>query len=673
MAAEFDVIAYLASKGLHGKQANGPEVAYPCFMTCGEPADSRKRKLYVNTDEGLWDCKVCAESGGTTLLQRHFGDEPAKRDGPFEDVQAKRKILNWAADVGAAMLANNDEHLLYLMNDRGLSPETILERKLGWVGRSWSLTGSLPEQFSKAELLTTGLVYRDGPRAGKDFFYDHLLIPYLVRGNVVQLRGRATAVTSGAKYMTGPGDPVRLFNLDSLDGADDVIITEGELDCIVLAQALQSSPDARVRRTAVVGLAGANGFKDGMESYFANIKRVFIALDPDDTGRREAVKIKDRFGARARIVEMPAELPKCDWSDYLLPVPAASSMAPAAFTAWRGAHPHAGHTWKDAVALFGKAAGKRVFSISETAQSWRTQQETRSGLSTGYALLDDAIQPGCLPGQLMIVIAKTGTGKSLICCNIAYYMRRHRQLFISLEMTREEVYERLQRIYRFWAPYSTDEEVEAGLSNIWICDENRLTDKDFVEILEEYRAEVGASPEVVHVDYLGYFARGQKGNSQYEKVTNAAMQLKAMAKHPDPERRFFLICPSQVNRLAKEGKPVDMDDARDSGAIEETADFLLSVWKPDDALLSESKAQPSGKLMLSLLKSRHGGKGKVFPLQMDLLTLAIVDAGNINAANACMEHNYKAWAGKTYPQFRELELEPVQERLPGTLSRRRPS
>jgi len=44
------------------------------------------------------------------------------------------------------------------------------------------------------------------------------------------------------------------------------------------------------------------------------------------------------------------------------------------------------------------------------------------------------------------------------------------------------------------------------------------------------------------------------------------MSLKAIAK----SRRVGVISPAQVNRVAKEGKPIDMDDARDSGAVEET-------------------------------------------------------------------------------------------------------
>jgi replicative DNA helicase len=51
-----------------------------------------------------------------------------------------------------------------------------------------------------------------------------------------------------------------------------------------------------------------------------------------------------------------------------------------------------------------------------------------NGLKTGYKALDDTILPGLLPGQVVIVLAKTGSGKTVFLCNLAYNMRAHQQL-----------------------------------------------------------------------------------------------------------------------------------------------------------------------------------------------------------------------------------------------------
>lgn len=656
VVSEFDVLDYLGQKGYQGKPS-GSQVTYPCFLDCNEPADSRKRKLYVNPETSLYQCFVCGSSGGSYLLQKHFGDDPEPiRAGA--DLHTRRKILDWAAQVGSAMLANNEEVLLYLLGQRGLSPETVLERQLGYVGPGWSLTGSLPEAFSRQELTNTGLVYRDGPRAYQDFFYNHLLIPYLSRSGVQQIRGRAWGQAKGGKYLTGPGEEVHLFDADSIEGADDVIITEGEFDAMALRQHLAGAPEDRARKVAVVGLAGAGQFKDGFERYFTDTKRIFIGLDADDTGRREAVKIKERFGARARILELPAELPKADWTEFLLPVPADADPA------WKAAHPHAGHGWRDVMSMLANAAGKRVFSVSEAGHSYRQSRINRVGLATGYAEFDSTIFPGLLPGQLWVVLAKTGSGKTVLLCNLTFNMRAQRILFLSLEMTREEVYDRLRRLWHFHVDArASDDEVERGYANVAICDENRIGDRDFPAIVAEYAMEFGGPPDVVIVDYLGYYARGQAGSSPYEKTTNAAMQLKAEAK----AGRFVVIAPSQVNRVAKEGKPITIDDARDSGAVEETADYLTSLWRPDDGLVLEENTtvMPSGQTKHTILKSRHGGKGRTFTYQFDPLTLALVDHLGPKSKQAANHSYLYHHRGVTYESLREQETAPFQQSLLG--------
>jgi hypothetical protein len=111
-------------------------MTYACFFDCGEPADSKKKKLYINVEEGVYSCKVCGATGGPYTLQRHFGDDV--RAGTSDDAFTRRRILSWAAGIGAEMLSNREDVLLYLINERGLSPETILERELGFVGSGWS-------------------------------------------------------------------------------------------------------------------------------------------------------------------------------------------------------------------------------------------------------------------------------------------------------------------------------------------------------------------------------------------------------------------------------------------------------------------------------------------------------------------------------------------------------
>lgn len=648
--SDFDGVAYLAGKGIRGKPVSGGrEITYPCFFDCEEPTLSAKRKLYLNVAEGFYNCKVCNASGGSWMLQKHFGDEP--RSGSTDDAFMRRRILDGAVAAGETMLSNNDDAMLYLLRERGLTDETIIQRRLGFVAGSWSLVGVLPEEATPAQLKTTGLIHREGPRAGRDFFYRHLLIPYLSRGHCIQMRGRIWGEISGGKYMTGPGEPVRMYNADALEGADEAIICEGEFDAMILAQTLAASPDPRARKIAVVGLAGTNAIPDDFDDLLSDVKRIYFGFDSDDAGKKATETLSERIGPRARVLTLPYDDGrKCDWTEYLLPSTGVND--------WANRHPYAGHTANDVLRLMSTASGKRIFSIAEAGLAYRAYRQAHGGLRTGYLEFDETVNPGLLPGQVVIILAKTGAGKTLLLCNLAYQMRSHRILFVSLEMTREEVYERLRRIYLFHHPTDSDYAIDQALANVFICDENRLADKDLERLVEEFTVEADGRPDIVMVDYLGYYARGARGNSPYEKVANAVMQLKAAAK----TGRFVVFSPAQVNRGAKEGKPIDLDDARDAGQVEETADFLLALYRPDDGLDPEGdnrNQMRTGRMNLELLKSRHGGKGKKIDLQMDELTLAIVSDRTAESDRA-RRNTKRSMDGMTWDALRAEQLAPVQ-------------
>lgn len=645
---EFDAVAYLSSKGLTGK-ISGREVAYPCFFDCGEPPGSRKHKLYVSPQSGWYYCFKCGARGGSYLLQRHFGDEPDKVSATSK-IGRVRDLLEAASDAAQTALMGTERWLTHLLVERGFTADTILERRLGLApGGRWSLIAN--GEADPEVLHASGLVHIGGERDGQDFFYDHLMIPYIQLGAVVQLRGKALSGNAAGRYMTGPRQKARAYNLDSLHGADEVILTEGELDCVSIAQALSLSPNDRLRRMAVVGLPGVQTFPDELKERLADVKRVYVGFDPDNAGRAGAVKVRELLGAKVRVLQLPIDAPKCDWSEFLLPAqaPDLTELDPQD---WEARHPHRGHDADDILTMLDDAAGKRIFSVADCRRAF--ERDRGPGIKLGFRSLD-AVIGGVQPGQLVIPLSKTGTGKTNLLVNLAYSLRSIPTVFFSLEMTREEVYMRLERVARFHFPLATGPEIDATLANLWVCDVNRLNEDEFMGIIDEYATETGVKPEVCMVDYLGYFARGMAGGSPYEKVTSAAMTLKGMAK----SSRTVVISPGQVNRSADLGKPIDLDSARDSGAIEETADFLMGLWNPDQAQQEDASIQPQGRIRLGLLKSRHGGAGRIFNLQYDPLTLAIVDADDPMARKAS-DHVYDHWRGLTYQKLRERETAPTQ-------------
>lgn len=635
------MVEYLAEKGVRTFKASGPEITAWCFF-CNRHQRDRGR-LYINTAEGIFYCQVCMESGTYRDILAHFGDEPTTVASPgTDDMLARRRILEAATVLGETGLSNNDDVMLWLMGtdrrkkQRGLKPETIVEARLGFLGKGWSLVKNLGVPHEKAQLLGTGLVYKeDGEyhKAGDDFFRGpKVLIPYVSSGMIVQVRGRDWPE---GKYQTGPGESIRLYGTDSLRGADEAIIVEGEFDALVLRQALALAPDARWRRIAVVALPGAGSWDKSWTDYFRDCKRVFVALDPDEAGQKGAIKVKDALGARAVMVDLPDDLPKCDWTEYLV---------------------YRKHTYRDVIKMLtaAQSVGRRLFTFSEAYDSHLERTQNQKVYPTGYAMLDAAIDGGGLtPGSVTVVAAKTGAGKTLFAGNVCVNHRRLGldipTLFVSLEMTKAELAERIVRQWRFYDPYADDEVIRKTFDeHLMICDENRLAGRDVAALIQEYEDDMGRYPEFIVVDYLGYFARGQQGNGQYEKVTNAVMELKALAKETDAA----LMVPAQVNRIAKDGHPIDADSLRDSGAIEETADYLMTLWRPDDALEPGEQVERTGDIMASLPKNRRGPKGQRVKLRYAHGSLAIVDPTDAKAAFNVTTENKMIWAGKTYADVR---------------------
>jgi len=627
--SDLDVRSYLRGKGLETR-TSGKEVIVPCFFLCGEPGNSRKKKLYISSEHGAHSCKVCGTEGGWRAILEHFGDqiEGTAAAKPSRRLAINEEYVRACQDA----LMRNKAALTYLF-DRGLTLETIETARLGYAPKNVAVVEGLPSAlkpggFTRQELRDSGLL----TASGKDFHSGRLIIPYLSSGQVLQVRGRALDPADKIKYATPPGEPVRLYNSDALRGAESALICEGEIDLLVLQQTLQSSPDVRARNIGVVAIPGAQSLPGGKEEfadYFEDVRRVYIGFDNDNAGKQGAVKVKDLMGTKGRIVELTGD--DKDWAEYIV---------------------NGTHGWQDVMSLVVEAdmRGKRVFSVGESLLSLRKLEQAAPGIKTGFATLDALIAPGLLPGQVTVPVAKSGNGKSVFLANICWYTRDIPSMMLTLELTKEETAKRLLRIGRFHDPVLDERALDQAFPLLAIVDENRLGPEDFDVLIEEYAEQHGERPRLIHVDYLGYYSRGQHGKDQYEKSTNAIMQLKEMAK----KHQVHVIVPSQVNRGQKQGELIDMDSMRDSGAVEETADFIFGISRPH---MSGNLAKATGngsvaaEMKVNLPKSRHGNANRVVSVYMGPHSLAIVD-GTDRKAVAVVEQEVDSYnRGETYPEY----------------------
>lgn len=581
-----DVLSYVQSKARGAvKRASANEVHVACFF-CNEDPEKRGR-LYINVDPGadipgLFFCHRCQAKGSLVSLKKHFGDAVDTAD---TKASHRREILASAAAYYHECLSEHPTIIKWLRSERGLSLDTISQHQLGWA--DGKLVQHLRDQgFALSDIVETGLANE----RGHDFFQDHVIIPYISAGNVVMLRGKEI----GGKYLTPPGQKTRLFNSDVVWHAQSVVVTEGEFDCLIAQQWGFNA----------VGVPGANTWQESWDEYFSSVPRIYLVFDPDEAGRRGAEKIKERLSPRVRIVDL--EVPP-DMEESLVDL------------SWHAVH--GGLTKEGFENLIAAARGGLLVTVAD-AIVHHTEMQAMIGMKFGVPELDAAMMPGLLQTQVMTVLARSGVGKTLWLINHSYRMAQAQPelkfFFVSLEQTRGEWWERARRVYRFYNLDATDRDAaEFWQSRFLMVDKNRLDEETLVSLIGEFEYEMGASPHVLMLDYVGYWAQAFRGK-RYDRTSDASAALKAIAK----EHNVAIIAPHQLSRKNEWGDEPG-DDARDSGVLLETSDHLITLWNPDDKIGTPIMDR-KGEIHCRIQKSRHGGKGVHFRYQWAPMSLVMV-------------------------------------------------
>ena len=606
-----DIKEYLEEKGCEVKDRGVDHISTHC-MFCEEET-SKAGRLYINVDEysdkyGLYFCFLCNEKGGLNKLRQYYGDAPLE----LEQVNiASNPIFEVACKYYEDRLMENPKAYKFLMDDRGFTHDTIKEARFGWAdgGLCQHL---LQKGYDADDIKSTGLVNQ----FGEDYFHDEVIIPYLEYGIAIQLRGKKI----GGKYRSAQGSKAMLYGTDYILGEDTVTITEGEMCALHLNQI----------GIPAVGVPGAQTWKKEWTELLEDVKRVYIVYDADKAGKAGAEKVAKELGVKTRIVEIPVA--KIDIEDYIVKYD---------------------KNYDDIQYLFRKAAGGLLVSVREAYEKWAEIEgnEGLSGLHFNIQALDRAIPLGLLPGQVLTMLARSNSGKTLWTINLFQRMKMSKPdikiLFISLEQMRNEYFHRAYRILNAYQPgASVIDTINYWENNLLLVDRNRITEQDLRDIIDQYAYEMGYIPDLIFVDYLGYYARSFPG-TQIEKITQAIMGLKQIAK----EYETVVGTPTQANRTNTLGTRLSMDQSKDSSTIEETSDFQISLWRPDQAdPNNESIDQEPGVIYQEILKSRGGSTGDISKYLFGPLTLSMVPVDDPAVDRVYFERQCAA-AGDSFQQF----------------------
>ena len=274
--------------------------------------------------------------------------------------------------------------------------------------------------------------------------------------------------------------------------------------------------------------------------------------------------------------------------------------------------------------------------IEEFDKLYESHKKNR--ITTGYDCLDEALGSFC-GGDYIALGASTGTGKTTIALNLSRMMclQGRKVLFCSLEMPIEQLRNRFNcintgldaRKYRTCG--FTPEELEKyklGLSELdqWslyiLCDYNLTVEKLKAYAIEQKK---NFGLDFIVIDYLGLLS-GYGNKSSYERVSALSRNIKVMAT----ELNVPVLVLVQLNRDSKsrENKRPVLTDIRESGAIEQDADFVLFAYR--DYMFSGDYSKKDD-LEIIVAKNRHGISNVTCFLDFNLNTQEI--SNKINYRN----------------------------------------
>ena len=213
------------------------------------------------------------------------------------------------------------------------------------------------------------------------------------------------------------------------------------------------------------------------------------------------------------------------------------------------------------------------------------------GVSTGYGDLD-ALTNGFQSGELTVVAARPGIGKTALLISLMVNMSVHQDVisgFFSAEMGKVLIAQRfLANVGRFNLSGIRSGRLSKSDYTRLLDAANRLYKNQVLvndtpnvrlqDIRSQTRTMKRRGARIVFVDYLTLIQHGDSRTPRHERVGEVSKGLKHLAR----ELEIPVVVASQLNRLA-EGKEPNLSELRQSGEIEEDADVIMFIDRKRDA------------------------------------------------------------------------------------------
>ena len=265
--------------------------------------------------------------------------------------------------------------------------------------------------------------------------------------------------------------------------------------------------------------------------------------------------------------------------------------------------------------------------LSDAFERIETLQKDKGalrGLKTGFRDIDKKTA-GFQKGDLIIIGARPAMGKTTFAQNLAYNIANINNkgvLFFSMEMAANEIIERMisdvsgVNNWKIRTGNVSDEEfakigdamAEMEQLPIYIDDTSSM---NIMELRNKARRamhdhEIG----IIIVDYLQLIAGSDRyAGNRVQEVTEISRGLKILARELD----IPVIALAQLSRnvTGRDNPRPVLSDLRESGSIEQDADLVMFIHRPDYYKQNDDNFEPTNITEILIAKHRHGEVGKV--------------------------------------------------------------
>lgn len=252
-----------------------------------------------------------------------------------------------------------------------------------------------------------------------------------------------------------------------------------------------------------------------------------------------------------------------------------------------------------------------------------THKGKAGGVKTGFNRID-SIVGGFKPGQMIVLAARPGMGKTALALNVTVNAARDEKtvLIFSMEMTNKDLGNRflsmssnidLQAMVKGDLSHEDMEMLAEGMEsledkNIYMADTQNLTILDMKNKCRRLKKEKGL--DLIIIDYLQLMNAPIKSDNREREISYLSRSFKQMAI----EIGVPIILLSQLSREVEKRKKhtPQLADLRESGAIEQDADIVMFIKREDyyEGADDEAFNRDSVNAEIMISKNRNGPTGK---------------------------------------------------------------